>query len=151
MTLARRTTLPLASLCAAAVLVAGCGGTANDDYKAKVEQAAKRFQADSARAGQQVSAARTPAQFKAAAGRFGVAVDTFTITLRGLRPPSSVKDEQDRLVADLTRFQRTTTQLAAVTGARDFKALARLGPQLQADIQKVTADAKSLQDAVDKS
>ena len=156
-TRSRLSAVLVAAVVGGALLVAGCGGSDNDDYKKKVTAAAQTFQSDAQKAGQALSSSQSPAQFKAAAGEFKAAVTNFTNTLNGLDAPSSVKDEQDKLVTDLKSFQGTVDQISEkVATARSgdpaqLQGLVQLVPQLQSDTQKVQTDAQNLQDAVNKS
>jgi outer membrane murein-binding lipoprotein Lpp len=150
----RVTVVIVAAVVGGALLVAGCGGSDSDDYKKQVTKAAQQFQTDAQQAGTSLGGASSPTQFKAAAGQFKTAVTKFTDKLDSLDPPSGVKDEQDKLVTDLQHFSSTVNQISdkvssASTG--DVQGLVALVPQLQSDVQKVTADAQNLQDAVNKS
>jgi hypothetical protein len=145
----------VAAVVGGGLVVAGCGGNSSDDYKKQVTNAAKQFQTDAQAAGQSLSAAKSPAQFKAASGQFKGAVTKFTDKLNSLDPPSSVKDEQDKLVTDLNSFSSTvdkvSTQVAKASSGGDAKALIALVPKLQSDVQTVSTDAQNLQNAVNNS
>jgi ribosomal protein S1 len=150
----RLPTLVVAVVAGTALVAAGCGGDDTGDYKKKVTAAAKQFQTDASKAGQSLSAAQSPTQFKSAAADFKTAVTTFTDKLDGLKAPSGVQDDQDKLVADLKHFQGTVDQISQnVSGGTtsDLNGLVALVPQLQTDVQKVSADAQKLQDAVNDS
>jgi uncharacterized protein YoxC len=66
-----------------------------------------------------------------------------------------VKDEQNKLATDLKSFSSTvdkvSTQVAKVSGGGNAKGLIALVPQLQSDVQTVSADAQNLQNAVNNS
>ena len=147
----------VAAVVGGALLVAGCGGSDNSDYKNKVTAAAKTFQTDAQAAGTALSSAQSPAQFKTAAGQFKGAVTKFVNTLGSLNPPSNVKDAQTKLVTDLNSFQGTVDQISQkVATARSgdpaqLQGLVALVPKLQSDTQKVQQDASALQSAVNKS
>jgi len=146
----RATAMVLATVVAAALLVAGCGG-GNDQYKKQVTQAAQQFQTEARAAGTNLSASESPEQFKTAATRFKAAVTKFTDRLSSLKPPKGAKDEQDKLVAALEHFGGTVDEISRrVTNvdASNADRLVALIPQLQSDVQKVTSDAQDLEDAV---
>jgi hypothetical protein len=150
----RLTALVVAAIAGATVVAAGCGGDDTADYKEQVTAAAQRFQTDASKAGKSLSAAQSPTQFKTAAADFKTAVTTFTDKLDGLKPPSGARDDQNKLVADLKHFQSTVDQISArvARGASsDLQALVALVPRLQSDVQKVSADARNLQKAVNES
>jgi enamine deaminase RidA (YjgF/YER057c/UK114 family) len=150
----RRTVVVVAAVVGGALFVAGCGGSNSDDYKKQVTNAAQQFQTDAQQAGTSLGGARSPTQFRAAAGEFKGAVTKFTDKLNSLDPPSHAKDEQDKLVNDLQHFSGTVNEISnkvqsATSG--DPQGLVALVPQLQSDVQKVSKDAQDLQNAVNNS
>jgi outer membrane murein-binding lipoprotein Lpp len=150
----RLTVVAVAAVVGGALLVAGCGSSDTDTYKKQVTQAAKQFQSDAQAAGTSLSASQSADEFKTAAAKFKTAVTTFTDKLSSLKPPSSAKDEQDKLVADLKHFSGTVKQISdkvANVNASNVQGLVSLVPQLQSDVQKVSSDAKNLENAVNNS
>jgi hypothetical protein len=151
----RLATAVVVAILGGGLVVAGCGSSSSGDYKKQVTQAAHQFQTDAQAAGQALSSARSPAQFKTAAGQFKSAVTKFTDKLSSLNPPSNVKDAQDKLVTDLKTFSSTvdqvTTQVASASNGGNAKRLVALVPKLQSNVQTVSADAQNLQDAVNSS
>jgi outer membrane murein-binding lipoprotein Lpp len=150
----RLTVVAVAAVVGGALLVAGCGSSDTDTYKKQVTQAAKQFQSDAQAAGTSLSASQSADEFKTAAAKFKTAVTTFTDKLSNLKPPSSAKDEQDKLVADLKHFSGTVKQISdkvANVNASNVQGLVSLVPQLQSDVQKVSSDAKNLENAVNSS
>jgi outer membrane murein-binding lipoprotein Lpp len=150
----RLTVVAVAAVVGGALLVAGCGSSDTDTYKKQVTQAAKQFQSDAQAAGTSLSASQSADEFKTAAAKFKTAVTTFTDKLSSLKPPSSAKDEQDKLVADLKHFSGTVKQISdkvANVNASNVQGLVSLVPQLQSDVQKVSSDAKNLENAVNSS
>jgi outer membrane murein-binding lipoprotein Lpp len=150
----RVTVVAVAAVVGGALGVAGCGSSDTDTYKKQVTQAAKQFQTDAQAAGTSLSASQSAAEFKTAATKFKAAVTTFTGKLSSLKPPSSAKDEQDQLVADLKHFSGTVNEISdrvSNVTSSNVEGLVSLVPQLQSDVQKVSADAKNLENAVNKS
>jgi hypothetical protein len=150
----RRTVAVVAAVVGGALLVVGCGGSENDDYKKQVTKAAQQFKTDAQQAGTSLGGAQSPTQFRAAAGEFKGAVTKFTDKLNSLDPPSDAKDEQDKLVNDLQHFSGTVNHISdkVQSAARgDAQGLVALVPQLQSDVQKVSKDAQDLQNAVNNS
>jgi hypothetical protein len=140
-----------AAIAGGALLVAGCGSSAGDTYNTAVTQAAQQFQSDARAAGTSLSASQSPAQFKTAATKFKAAVATFTTKLSRLAPPGGAKDEQERLIADLKHFSGTVDRIShkvANVDAANVEGLVALVPQLQRDVDQVSADAQKLEDAV---
>ena len=150
----RLTVVAVAAVIGGALVVAGCGGSDTDTYKEQVTQAAKQFQTDAQAAGTSLSASKSAEEFKTAAGKFKAAVTTFTDKLSSLKPPSGAKDEQDQLVADLQHFSGTVNEISdrvSNVNASNVERLVSLVPQLQGDVQKVSTDAKNLENAVNNS
>jgi hypothetical protein len=150
----RLTVVAVAAVIGGALVVAGCGGSDTDTYKKQVTQAAKQFQTDAQAAGTSLSASKSAEEFTTAASKFKAAVTTFTDKLRSLKPPRSAKDEQDQLVADLQHFSGTVNEISdrvSNVNASNVERLVSLVPQLQSDVQKVSTDAKNLENAVNNS
>jgi hypothetical protein len=138
--------LVAAALAAAALVAAGCGGSS---YKSDVEDAAKQFKKTSQDAGQKLRAARNKQQFAAGVAQFQAAVKTFNGKLQSLKPPSSAKAAQARLISVLNTFSADVGAVRDALNKGQIAQIQTLQGKVVSDVGAVQSAAKELQDKAD--
>jgi hypothetical protein len=141
-----RLRLLAAALCAAALVATGCGG---NDYKGKVEDAAKAFKQSSQDAGKKLRAAKSKQQFAAGVKEFQDAVKAFNGKLQKLDPPSAAKAAQARLISVLNTFSSDVGAVRDALNKDNVQKIQQLQGKVVSDVGSVQSAAKELQDKAD--
>lgn len=131
------------ALCAAAVLVAGCGG---DGYKDKVKDAAQDFKKSVQGTSAEIRAAKSKTEYSAGVTKFQAAIKEFNDRVSKLDPPSGAKAAQDRLISVLNTFSQDLETIKDAVNKGDIEKVRELQAKFATDVNEVQAAGKELED-----
>lgn len=135
--------LTVGALCAAAVLVAGCGGS---DYKDKVKDAAQDFKKSVQGTSAEIRGATTKEQYAAGVTKFQAAIKQFNDRVSKLDPPSGAKPAQDRLISVLNTFSQDLETIKQAVNKGDIEKVRELQAKFATDVQEVESAGRELED-----
>lgn len=138
----------VASIVAAAALLAGCGGREEDSpadaYVTAVNAAQKRFSASVARTGDSTATAAT-------ISRMTRAVEDMARELRSIDAPASVDRLHERLVVEVTDFRGALGEAQRALRSGDRTAILAERRQLRASAKRATREIEATLQGIDRT
>jgi outer membrane murein-binding lipoprotein Lpp len=134
--------LTVGALCAAAVLVAGCGG---NDYKDSVKSAAQDFKKSVQGTSAEIRGATSKQEYAAGVTKFQAAIKQFNDRVSKLNPPSGAKAAQDRLISVLNTFSADLETIKNAVNKGDIEKVRQLQAKFAADVNEVQSAGKELE------